>query len=312
MIFSDMVGNNQLFSALSLNGQIYDFSGQVSYLNQKGKIKWGCNRTYSISLREHDALGDTISVRDPDNPDKYIDLPVNNLIIDYFRLFEDNISIFASYPFPRLKDLKRAFQHRGITVSTGSITTTLSIDIGHSKEKLPAPSGSNYQQISLAYVEDNSYFGLTSPMRGHRTRLQADKYFGSANVLTALLDYRQYFYMKPVSLAFRFYNYGMYGKDSERGILPDLYIGYPWLIRGYNKITRPESYDLTSNIFDISWLSGSRIIVANAELRVPLTGPERYALIKSKLLLTEASLFFDSGLAWNKDSKIISTLILYQ
>jgi outer membrane protein assembly factor BamA len=111
--------------------------------------------------------------------------------------------------------------------------------------------------------------------------------------------------MKPVSLAFRFYNYGMYGKDSERGILPDLYIGYPWLIRGYNKITRPESYDLTSNIFDISWLSGSRIIVANAELRVPLTGPERYALIKSKLLLTEASLFFDSGLAWNKDSKII-------
>ena len=38
---------------------------------------------------------------------------------------------------------------------------------------------------------------------------------------------------------------------------------------------------------------------------MPLTGPERYALIKSKLLLTEASLFFDSGLAWNKDSKII-------
>jgi len=308
MIFSDMVGNNQLFSALSLNGQIYDFSGQVSYLNQKGKIKWGAAIGHIPYLYGNMMLsGDTISVRDPDNPDKYIDLPVNNLIIDYFRLFEDNISIFASYPLSQTKRFEAGISASWYYYRIDRLNNYYTLDryIGHSKEKLPAPSGSNYQQISLAYVEDNSYFGLTSPMRGHRTRLQADKYFGSANVLTALLDYRQYFYMKPVSLAFRFYNYGMYGKDSERGILPDLYIGYPWLIRGYNKITRPESYDLTSNIFDISWLSGSRIIVANAELRVPLTGPERYALIKSKLLLTEASLFFDSGLAWNKDSKII-------
>jgi outer membrane protein assembly factor BamA len=45
--------------------------------------------------------------------------------------------------------------------------------------------------------------------------------------------------------------------------------------------------------------------VANAELRVPVTGPERYALIKSKCFQTEASHFFDSGLAWNSDSKVI-------
>ncbi len=40
-IFSDMVGNNQLYSSLSLNGQIYDFGGQFAYINQKSKIKWG-------------------------------------------------------------------------------------------------------------------------------------------------------------------------------------------------------------------------------------------------------------------------------
>jgi outer membrane protein assembly factor BamA len=111
--------------------------------------------------------------------------------------------------------------------------------------------------------------------------------------------------MKPFSLAFRFYNYGMYGKDAEGGVLPELYIGYPWLIRGYDNISGGGNYALEGNTFDVSWLSGSRIMVANAELRLPVTGPERYALIKSKWFLTEGSLFFDSGLAWNNNSKVI-------
>lgn len=47
MIFTDMVGNNQLYSALALNGEIYDFGGQTAYINQKGRIKWGRHfRTY--------------------------------------------------------------------------------------------------------------------------------------------------------------------------------------------------------------------------------------------------------------------------
>src|SRR5690606_33448330 len=40
-IFSDMIGNNQLYTSLALNGEIYDFGGQAAYINQKGKIKWG-------------------------------------------------------------------------------------------------------------------------------------------------------------------------------------------------------------------------------------------------------------------------------
>ena len=39
MIFSDMVGDNQLYSSLALNGEIYDFGGQTAYINQKGKVK---------------------------------------------------------------------------------------------------------------------------------------------------------------------------------------------------------------------------------------------------------------------------------
>ncbi len=44
--------------------------------------------------------------------------------------------------------------------------------------------------------------------------------------------------------------------------------------------------------------------MANAELRIPFTGPERLALIKSKWLFTDLNLFMDSGLAWNRGDKI--------
>jgi outer membrane protein assembly factor BamA len=153
-------------------------------------------------------------------------------------------------------------------------------------------------------VEDNSYFGMTSPMRGHRSRYQVEKYSGAADIFTALLDYRQYFYLKPVSMAFRLYNFGMYGKDSENGVIPPLYIGYSWLLRGYDKISYNTGDSFGGNSFNVSWLSGTRVLIANAELRFPFTGPERLALIKSKMLLTDINLFFDSGLAWNSGSKI--------
>jgi hypothetical protein len=41
MLFSDMFGDHQIFSNLALNGEIYDFGGQVTYINSKNKIAWG-------------------------------------------------------------------------------------------------------------------------------------------------------------------------------------------------------------------------------------------------------------------------------
>lgn len=41
MMFSDMVGDNQLVANLAVNGEIYDFGAQVAYLNQKHRLNWG-------------------------------------------------------------------------------------------------------------------------------------------------------------------------------------------------------------------------------------------------------------------------------
>ena len=299
-IFSDMVGNNQLYSALSLNGEIYDFGGQVAYINQKGKIKWGAAVSHIPYLSGNMFMKmDTIDIQDAS-------IPVYNLVVDYMRMFEDNISFFSSFPISQTRRFEasassswyyfRIDRYNNYYLPEG-------IEIGGSREKLPAPEGNDFQQVSLAYIEDNSYFGMTSPMQGHRSRYEIDKYFGAANIFTTLIDFRKYFYVKPATIAFRLYNYGMFGKDAEDGIISPLYIGYPWLIRGYENVSF-DYYTPEANQFNVSWLTGTRIAVANTELRLPFTGPERLALIKSKWLLTDINLFFDSGLAWRQGSKI--------
>lgn len=42
----------------------------------------------------------------------------------------------------------------------------------------------------------------------------------------------------------------------------------------------------------------SRILVGNAEWRVPLSGPEWLACFKSRLFFTTVALFADAGVAW--------------
>jgi hypothetical protein len=41
------------------------------------------------------------------------------------------------------------------------------------------------------------------------------------------------------------------------------------------------------------------MVVTNAEIRYPLTGPERLSLIKSGFLFSDIVLFKDAGIAWD-------------
>src|SRR5690606_4574568 len=77
----------------------------------------------------------------------------------------------------------------------------------------------------------------------------------------------------------------------------------PFFVRGYDDLSR----DRVGNIsFDD--LMGSRVLVGNFELRLPFTGPEKLATIKSGLLFSDLHLFLDAGLAWNSGNKIVSSL----
>lgn len=308
MIFSDIVGNNQLYSILSLNGEIYDFGGQFAYINQTKKFKWGANISH-IPYRAGEMFftKDTLTFKDDG---KEYDMPVNNLILDYIRMFEDNISLFtfhslsqtrrveagisSSWYYYRIDRYHNYFDDWGYTV-------------GVKKERMPVPGGNNFQKIDIAYVVDNSFSGLTSPLRGRRARYQLEKYFGVVNFFTGLIDFRQYYYAKPASFAFRIYHYGRYGSGSETNIISPLYIGYPWLIRGYDNVSFYNTMNygyLGYNSMNYSTLAGSKMVVGNVELRIPLSGPKVLALFNSKYFLTDFNIFFDGGIAWRNSDKV--------
>ena len=76
-------------------------------------------------------------------------------------------------------------------------------------------------------------------------------------------------------------------------------------MRGYESQTFYSNNNVSpTNGFTIDQLSGSRIAVTSFEVRLPFTGPEKLAVIKSKFLFTDLNLFFDAGLAWNAGDKI--------
>jgi hypothetical protein len=156
--------------------------------------------------------------------------------------------------------------------------------------------------ISTALVGDDSYFGIAAPLNGHRFRLEAEYNVGTYNFFSPTIDLRQYVRVAPVTFAARLYGYGRFGNNVS-GLYP-LYVGYPFLIRGYEAQTFYNSRTVNTNGFTIDQLSGDRIAVANFEVRLPFTGPEKLAMIKSKFLFTDLNLFFDAGLAWQGGNEI--------
>ncbi|MDP2424155.1 MAG: hypothetical protein U1C46_01665 [Bacteroidales bacterium] len=301
MLFGDILGNNQMFSTISLNGEIYDFGAQVGFLNQKSRLKWGAS--ISHAPYRYSMLGltyDTILIEGQPTH-------VENLKLFNFRTFEDQVSLFAWYPMSTT---------RRVEVGTSAARYYYRLDvfnnyyqgyfrIGQTRERLPTPPGFNLLRASGAYVEDNSFFGLASPMMGHRLRLQADQYLGRMTMTNAVADFRQYFYLKPFALAFRMSHYGRYGKDADNdnNLFYDYFLGYPGMVRGFssNKLYNMDMFINNDSL--IYMLVGSRVALVSAEIRLPLTGPRRLALIKSGFLFSEAALFFDSGLAWNSIDK---------
>lgn len=295
-LFSDMLGDNQLFAGLALNGEIYDLGGQVAYFNQKGRIGWGAGLSH-IPYRN----GSVRFVKDSLQISKDSVIVVDNLSLDLLRTFENQVGMFTFYPFSKTKRLEwsGSFARYNFRIDRYNNYYYSGFKIGEDREKLAAPEGFNLWNTSLALVGDNSHFGVASPLKGHRFRYEVGKYAGGFEFNTILADYRKYVYLKPITLAGRLYHYARLGKDSNNGRLSPLFIGYPTLIRGYDNVSFGSTIGDGSEQLAINDLYGNKMLVANFEIRLPFTGPERLAQIKSGLLFTDLNLFVDAGTVWD-------------
>jgi outer membrane protein assembly factor BamA len=82
-----------------------------------------------------------------------------------------------------------------------------------------------------------------------------------------------------------------------------LYVGYPWLVRGYDpgSIDSDECVPTPGGSCElIDRLLGSRMLVGNVEFRFPLLRPFGVSGNMYGPLPIEVALFADAGAAWNQ------------
>ncbi|HEY1021678.1 MAG TPA: DPP IV N-terminal domain-containing protein, partial [Flavisolibacter sp.] len=180
-IFSDILGNNQLFGAISLNGEIYDLAGQFSYLNQKNRVNWGAGISHIPFLSGAQYLYfDSLQT---DNSDK---IRVLNSSIDLLRTFQDQLMLYATYPFSTIRRVEVggsfARYYYRLDRYTEYYDESGRTYLGARREKQPAPSGFNFGQLYAALVGDNASFGVAAPLLGSRYRLEAAQYLGVVNL----------------------------------------------------------------------------------------------------------------------------------
>jgi len=155
---------------------------------------------------------------------------------------------------------------------------------------------------SAAIVRDTSVSGPTSPMMGQRFRFEVSPTLGDLQFVSTTADFRQYYMpIRPLVFAGRAMHIARYGTDSEDTRLAPLFLGYPSLVRGYDSTTFNASecsVTLTGECPEFDRLIGSRMVVVNAEARLPLfgfNGQVNYGPIPAEVFG-----FFDAGVAWTR------------
>jgi len=326
-VFSDILGRNLIYGGLNINGQVYDFGGQFIYINQAGR--WNLGAGISHIPYQYGFYTNTFPV-------KVVTKTVGNQSVtrpetvlsqntDILRNFQDAAQVFTAYPFSKVTriefggGLTRSYYrvdrysdfYRLDTVSSDGKTQINSTYVGSNKSKVSNDDEghliqANLQpytlvQVNASLIGDNSFFGVASPLTGFRYRLEAEYDFGSFNFFAPTIDVREYIRAAPVTFAARLLGYGRFGSVDK---LYPQFLGYPFYIRGYEPQTFYGSNKLSTNNFTIDDLSGNNLAVANFEVRLPFSGPEKLSRFKSKFFFTELNLFFDAGLAWSASDKV--------
>jgi WD40 repeat protein len=304
MIFGDILGNHQLYSSVFLNGEIYDFGASVAYLNLKKRFNWGVGISHlpMQSGRFSPFYLDTLTFNDGTQAEVW------HSTTDIARIFEEKVNVFAQYPFSKVLRLEGGASFAYYSNRLDRYDQYYSLGgsfIGQDRRKIdPEEAGWNLFKgalgsVNAGFIGDNSFFGIASPSKGYRFRLSGERYFGDYNFYNVVADARRYLFAKPFTFAARVMHYGRYGEDATT--FYPIFLGFPWYMRGYEFGNSTEI--LRQNGRSLDELFGSKIALANLEIRVPFTGPEQLALIKSKFLFTELSVFTDAGLAWDTFKK---------
>ena len=300
--FTDLLRNRVVGASIQGAGGIKDFGGELFYLNQRRRWNWMAGVAHIPYLSGRVFVSDTT-----------VDIggaPRQAMIIEQVmdRVFVEQANAGIQYPFSQTRrvEFNTTFTHLGFSTDVERLIAVNGQVVDRDRFGADAPPGVTYYQATSAFVGDYSIFGFTSPVAGGRYRFEVGQTLGDVTFQTLLADYRRYLFLRPVTLAARAIHYARFGDDAENGQLTPLYIGQESFIRGYNlesfqtsECTRAVAGDQRCPEFDR--LIGSRLAVANLELRVPLFGTREFGLINLPFFPTEIAPFVDAGAAWTSN-----------
>ncbi len=328
LLFSDQLGNNQIFSTLSLNGEIFDVGGQVSYLNRSKRIAYGFGISH-VPLVTGFSEAPFLTQLPINNGQSTIEVVQQNL--NLIRVFSDNVNAFLHLPFSRTLRLEGGISGGYQSFRWDEYRNYYQINafgqyqqVARDRERIPTGDMIQFDQFytlergfqasaNIALVGDNSIFGMTSPLRGHRFRLSVEQHVGINRYTAFLADARKYFWLKPLSFAIRGTTFNRIDLADDNNVYP-FFIGQQGFVRGYGSAFsnfQQVAIRLEDKGISFGQVIGANMAMASGEIRLPLTGPRRLALIPTSLLMSDLVLFYDVGVAYNSFSDFEATIAPY-
>ena len=292
--WSDMLGWHNLMTMANVSSRLMDSQAMVAYQNSKNRLNWG-----AVIQRMPLVYGNYAVSSDGSN---YIEQEI------LYRQIYYQIGAFANYPFSPFSRFELSAGYTYIQFNNVIYTSVYDYYSGQplvvdQRTDLPSPPGIHMGNVGAAVVYDSALFGATAPIIGQSYRVEVSPSFGTLNYYNFTADYRKYVVpVKPFTLAFRFMHYGRYGKGADDARLWPMFLGYEMLVRGYdyNSFTADEA---TNGTFDMNRLFGSKLAVANLELRFPLFGLLGLGKGYYGIFPVDVVAFYDMGLAWDNTSK---------
>ncbi len=295
---SDILGNHTMVFSGSVNGRLSEAQVLAAYINQAHRLNWAIGGSQEPLYFYLPTL-----VQSTTDPSTVILTPrLERFVIR---------DVFAQgyYPFSRFTRVEIGGHFANITQDT--LRQDYLVDRGSGavlgiQDPVTGSGPSvSYYGPQLALVHDNSLFGFVGPFAGSRWRLEVSPSFGAWQFTAGLVDWRRYFFARPFTLALRGVFFGRFGRDGD--LFPQ-FLGNTNLIRGYTAGSLINNECLaatTSGCPELDQLIGSRFAVANAEVRFPLTRSLVLGFLPVGLPPIEGAIFYDAGLAWDSNSKLV-------
>ncbi len=294
-VFSDLLGNHLLAVSAQVYGQLSDAAFFVGYANLSRRTQYSLSfsqEPYYVPVSSNQAQsGGVFQAQETD-----------------IRYVLRTANLAAQYPLNRFHRFETGIQLNNIDQNIVVISRTCATYCSDLTYQNAGKGPSyNYAMPSLAYVADNSLFGLTGPITGRRMRFQAGEAVGNLKFANFLADYRRYdpIIFNTLTFATRLFTLQSVGRDEN---FFKNYIGRPDYVRGYDRANF-SYYECTSAFGAASGsqcnnqqLAGSRVAVGNIELRFPII--RRFDLGPVGLPPVDGHFFYDAGLAWNKGQSI--------